>query len=72
MSIIGYAIPAFYHALTQYLKKELVRLQKQAVSIIVPGTSYNTWGFYLWGNTMMTSFAKPFLAASFRTQTIRL
>ena len=41
-SIIDYAIPAFYYALPQYLKNELVRLQKRAISIIVPGANYNT------------------------------
>ena len=41
-SIIDYAIPAFYLALPQYLKQELVRLEKRAISIIVPGASYNT------------------------------
>ena len=41
MSIISYAVPASNHALTQHLKKELVRLEKRAISIIVPGASYN-------------------------------
>ena len=40
--IIDYAIPALYHTLPHYLKKELVRLEKRAISIIVPGPNYNT------------------------------
>ena len=40
--ITDYAIPAFYHVFPQYLKKELLRLEEQAISIIVPGASYNT------------------------------
>jgi len=40
-SIIDYAIPVFYHALPQYLKEELIRLEKRAVSIILPGLTYS-------------------------------
>ena len=36
-----YAIPAFYHALPKYLKKELVRLEKRAIAIMNPGTHYD-------------------------------
>ena len=73
-SIIDYAIPAFYHALPQYLKNELVRLQTRAISIIVPGANgmeWKFWGSYLWATTMI-SFETPFLTGSFRTQIIRL
>ena len=41
VSVINYAIPAFYHALPKYLKKELVRLQKRAIAIMNPGTHYD-------------------------------
>ena len=40
-SVIDYAIPAFYHALPKYLKKELVRLEKRAIAIMNPGTHYD-------------------------------
>ena len=40
-SVIVYAIPAFYHALPKYLKKELVRLEKRAIAILNPGTHYD-------------------------------
>ena len=40
--ITDYAIPAFYHVFPQYLKKELLHLEERAISIIVPGASYNT------------------------------
>ena len=40
-SVIDYAIPAFYHALSKYLKKELVRLEKRAIAIMNPGTHYD-------------------------------
>jgi len=40
-SIIDYAIPVFYHALPQYLKEELIRLEKRAVSIILPRLTYS-------------------------------
>ena len=40
-SVIDYDIPAFYHALPKYLKKELVRLEKRAIAIMNPGTHYN-------------------------------
>ena len=36
-SVIDYAAPAFFNGLPQYLKKELVRLEKRAVSIITLG-----------------------------------
>ena len=41
-SVVDYAIPAFYHSLPQYLKNQLVRLEKRAISIIMPGTDYHT------------------------------
>ena len=37
-SVIDYAIPIFYHMLPQYLKNELVRLEKRAISIITSGS----------------------------------
>ena len=36
-SVIDYAIPAFFNALLQYLRNELVRLEKRAISIITAG-----------------------------------
>ena len=33
-SVMDYAVPAFYHALPQYLKNDLIRLEKRAISII--------------------------------------
>ena len=36
-SVIDYGIPAFYNALPQYLKNELVRIEKRAISIITSG-----------------------------------
>ena len=41
-SVVDYAIPAFYHCLPQYLKRELVRLEKRAISIIMPDVDYLT------------------------------
>ena len=41
-SVVDYAIPAFYHCLPQYLKHELVRLEKRAISIIMPDVDYLT------------------------------
>ena len=40
-STIDYGVPAFYNALPQYLKNELVRIEKRALSIILPSMSYN-------------------------------
>ena len=40
-STVDYAIPLFYHALPQYLKNELVRIEKKALSIILASMSYN-------------------------------
>jgi hypothetical protein len=40
--VIDYAIPEFYCSLPQYLKSELVRLEKRALSIITPGQDYQT------------------------------
>ena len=36
-SVIDYAAPVFFNGLAQYLKKELVRLEKIAISIIISG-----------------------------------
>ena len=36
-SVIDYAAPVFSNGLPQYLKKELVRLEKRAISIITSG-----------------------------------
>ena len=33
-SVIDYAAPVFFNGLPRYLKKELVRLEKRAISII--------------------------------------
>ena len=40
-SIVDYGFPAFYNTLPQYLKNELVRVEKRALSIILPSKSYN-------------------------------
>lgn len=39
-SVIDYAAPVFFNGLPKYLKKELVRLEKRAVSVITSG-KYN-------------------------------
>ena len=39
---VHYAVPVFYNALPQYLKNELVRIEKRALSIILPSLSYNS------------------------------
>ena len=36
-SVIDYAAPVFFNGLPKYLKKELVRLEKRAVSVITSG-----------------------------------
>ena len=43
-SVMDYAVPAFYHSLPQYLKNELIRLEKRAISIINPGIDYSATG----------------------------
>ena len=35
-SVMDHAVPAFYHALPQYLKNDLIRLEKRAISIVNP------------------------------------
>lgn len=40
-SVLSYAVPVFHYSLPQYLKYELERVQKRALSIICPGVSYN-------------------------------
>ena len=40
-STADYGVPAFYNALPQYRKNELVRIEKRALSIILPSMSYN-------------------------------
>ena len=39
-SFLTYAAPAFFYALPKYLKDELVRVEKRAMSIICPGLPY--------------------------------
>ena len=39
---VDYAVPVFYNALPQYLKNELVRIEKSALSIILPRTGYTS------------------------------
>ena len=39
-SLLTYASPVFFHALPLYLKNELERVEKRALSIICPGQSY--------------------------------
>ena len=41
---MDYAVPAFYHALPQYLKNDLIRLDKRAISIINPHVDYLAGG----------------------------
>ena len=41
-SVVDYAIPAFYHCLPQYLKRELVRLEKSVILIITLDVNYLT------------------------------
>ena len=36
-SVVDYAAPVFFNSLLQYLKKELVQLEKIAISIITSG-----------------------------------
>ena len=38
-SVIDYAVQVFYNALPQYLINELVRIEKRAISIIMPGVT---------------------------------
>ena len=40
-SVIDYAVQVFYNAMLQFLINELVRIEKKAISIIIPGKSYN-------------------------------
>ena len=39
-SVLTYAAPAFFYALPKYLKDELVRVEKRAMSIICSGLPY--------------------------------
>ena len=39
-SVVDYGILAFYHSLLQYLKSELVRLEKRAMTIIMADLGY--------------------------------
>ena len=40
-STIDYGVPVFHNALPQYLKNELIHIEKRALSIILPSMSYN-------------------------------
>ena len=40
-SVIDYVVQVFYYALLQYLINELIHIEKRAISIIMPDTSYN-------------------------------
>ena len=40
-STIDYGVPVFHNVLPQYLKNELIHIEKRALSIILPSTSYN-------------------------------
>jgi hypothetical protein len=44
---MDYAVPTFYHALPQYFKNELIRVEKRAISIINPAMDYpgGNWKF---------------------------
>ena len=39
-SVLTYAVPTFFYALPKYLKDELVRVEKRAMSIICSGLPY--------------------------------
>ena len=39
-SVADYAIPAIYYSLPQYLKNDLIRLEKRAIAIIMPNVDY--------------------------------
>ena len=39
-SVDDYAIPEFYYSLPQYLKNDLIRLEKRAIAIIMPNVDY--------------------------------
>ena len=39
-SVLTHAVPVFFYALPKYLKDELMRVEKQAMSIICPGLPY--------------------------------
>ena len=39
-SVLAYASPVFFYALPMYLKKDLERVEKRALSIICPGLGY--------------------------------
>jgi hypothetical protein len=39
-AVADYAIPALYYSLPQYLKNELIRLEKRAIAIIMPDVVY--------------------------------
>ena len=43
-SVIDYAVQVFYNALPQYLINELIHIEKRAISIIMPDTSYGNAG----------------------------
>ena len=40
-SVVDYALQVFYNALPQYPINALIRIEKRAISIILPSTSYN-------------------------------
>ena len=40
LSVLTYAAPAFFYALPKYVKDELVRVKKRAMSIICPGLPF--------------------------------
>ena len=54
-------VHVFYNALPRYLINELVRIEKEAMSIIMPGTTYNNaceiLGVYTNGDTLFHSIA---------------
>ena len=39
-SVADYAIPAIYYSLPQYLKNDLIRVEKRAIAIIMPNVDY--------------------------------
>ena len=43
-SVMDYAVSSFYHALPQYLKNDLIGLEKRAISIINPHVDYLATG----------------------------
>ena len=57
-SVIDYAAPVFFNGLPQYLKNELVRLEKRAISIITSGKRNSAIEVGVWN--IITFYAASF------------